>query len=280
MLKRKNNQKWDRKRLRYIAAVVILLMLAFILAGCSKKEPPENQEEPQVQEELEEDNSEEIKVDPFSRMRAQTGVRRILYDGRSRMWQPDWSELRGDCEDIIGWIICDDSVMDYPIAQGEDNDYYLYTTNYGVTDGVGIPFVDFRCEKPFKGFLTVLYGHRMRNGTMFKHISNYFYEDGEDFYDRYHIYKIYTPTHSYALKIFAWARVSETDGNTYDFELCTGKETRWEKQEYLDYVESINQLEHPKYKATVDDHLVMMSTCTAELDEDREVVWGKLEIVR
>ena len=278
----KENNSLKNITIRILAIIALLAIASAMLLGCGKSNKDEfvNDASEELSEVTSGDNQNEKTYPVFNDLEDPVGATRKGIRGPGTIWHPNWIEQQKICKDIIGWIKCDNTVMDYPIAQGTDNDYYLNTTNYGVTDGVGIPFVDFREEKPFEGFLTVLYGHRMKNGTMFKHISYYFYDNGEDFYDEYPIYKIYTPEHDYDLKIVGWARVSETDGNTYDFELCNGNESVEDKQEYLNYLASINQLKHPKYSVDVDDRLVLMSTCTAQLDEDREVVWGKLIPVR
>ena len=261
-------------RVKGVLIPVLIGALIFSMAACGNKAKEEPVEEEVVEEVVEEPAT--PKYPHFDDLEDPVGSTKLGIMHRNAARKPDWKALKKECKDILGWIWCHDSVIDYPIAQGTDNDYYLNNTHKGVYDGVGIPFLDYRNEKPFEGFLTVLYGHRMKDGSMLKLLSYYFYPDGEDHYDEYPIYEIYTPEKNYALKVFAWARVSEIDGYTYDFELCNGKETKEAKQAYLDYVASINQLKHPKYSATVDDKIVLMSICTAELDSDREVVWGKL----
>lgn len=193
-----------------------------------------------------------------------------------------WEKLQKECPDIVGWIRCKGTILNYPIAMTTNNDYYLYTNNHGVHDGVGIPFVDYETPKPFEQFLTVLYGHRMANGTMFKHISYYFYEDGEEHYDKYPVYELYTPEKDYEMRIFAWARVYEANEVVYrfDFRDDGSYEDMVDRQAYLDHINVINQLQNPKFTAYADDHIVMMSTCTAQLDTDREVVWAKLVEVK
>ncbi len=262
------------KHYRFLTLLIIMLGI-ISLWGCSNSKEEPVAENSESMEETEE--AEGSGVYPFyDDFMDPVGTNKIGIMHRNAAKKPNWKALKEECKDIVGWIWCHDSVIDYPIAQGTDNDYYLNNTNKGVYDGVGIPFLDYRNEKPFDGFLTVLYGHRMKDGSMLKLLSYYFYPDGEKHYDKYPIYEIYTPEKNYAIKVFAWARVSETDGYTYDFELCNGKETKEAKQEYLDYVASINQLKHPKYTVSTDDRIILMSICTAELDNDREVVWGKL----
>lgn len=77
------------------------------------------------------------------------------------------------------WITVTDTAIDYPLVQGEDNNYYI-THNYkGEDDIAGAIFYD-AYDKPYNGALTVIYGHSMKNGTMFNNL-HYFKKD----YDRF-----------------------------------------------------------------------------------------------
>ena len=249
-----------------------ILCMSVFLAGCGPV--------PETDEEVQEEEADGI--GPFT---AKDFMDPVGWKKRGvsnvRLHIP-WEKLQEECPDIIGWIRCKGTILNYPIAISTDNDYYLNTNHHGVHDGVGIPFVDYETLKPFEQFLTVLYGHRMANGTMFKHISYYFYTDGEDHYEKYPIYEFYTPEKDYEMQIFAWARVYEADETVYrfDFRDDGSPEDLMDRQRYLDHVAAINQLQHPKFTVIAEDNIVMMSTCTAQLDTDREVVWAKLVEVK
>lgn len=271
-------KRMDRGRTdsRIVLMLVIVLAMALalsvLLTGCGNKAA-----EPEEQPEAIEDIAETMESRPvFDDLIDPVGTSKLEGLRKTRNWTPDWKSLWKECDEIIGWINCPGTVMDYPITQGTDNAYYLETTYQGVFDGVGTPFADYRSENPFKDFLTPVYGHRMKDGSMFKHLSYYFYDDGEEFYDKYPTYEIYTPERNYELQVFAWSRVSELDGNAYAFELCNQNTTKEQRQEYLDYVLSISWAKKPKYEVTVDDEIMLLSFCTALVDSNREVVWGKL----
>lgn len=77
------------------------------------------------------------------------------------------------------WITVTDTVIDYPLMQGEDNNYYI-THNYeGQEDIAGAIFYDVY-DKPFNETLTIIYGHSMKNGTMFNNL-HYFQKDHNRF---------------------------------------------------------------------------------------------------
>jgi len=75
--------------------------------------------------------------------------------------------------DFAGWIIIDDTGIHYPIVRGADNDHYLHTTFLGEPNPAGAIFMDYRAVNGFDAPLTVLFGHNMRDGSMFAPLTAY-----------------------------------------------------------------------------------------------------------
>ncbi len=198
----------------------------------------------------------------------------------------DWAGLKEKNKDVCAWIRCKDTVINYPIVNGENwdnapsyNDHYLVTTITGEANGKGTLFIDYNCNDPFRSFLTIIYGHRMKDGSMFKPLVEYFGESGVAYFEKHPSMELYTPNQSFDIEIFACARVYESDTSIYKYNFADawGEIDIEQKQAYLDRIAEINQLmATPRVEVGPDDVIVMMSTCTAELDEDRLVVWGKL----
>ena len=69
--------------------------------------------------------------------------------------------------DYIGWITVDRTNIDYPVVQGIDNIKYLDTTFNGETNPAGTIFMDYRSKYGFDSPLVIIYGHNMKDGTMF-----------------------------------------------------------------------------------------------------------------
>lgn len=198
----------------------------------------------------------------------------------------DWDALKKKSEDVIAWIRCKGTVLNYPIVEGANwdsapayNDYYLVNTITGEANGKGTLFVDYNCKDPFMDFMTIIYGHRMKDGSMFKLLPEYFGESGVAYYNEHPVFELYTQERNYDLEIFACARVSETDTSIYRYSFADawGEEDVSERQAYIDKILSLSELQATtEVNVTGEDRIVMMSTCTAELDEDRLVVWAKL----
>lgn len=110
----------------------------------------------------------------------------------------DWNYLKSINEDIIGWIEIERTQINYPILKDNDNIYYLnhnYLKNYNSNGSIFT--LD---EKPFENSETLLYGHNMKNGTMFSILGNYL---NKDFLFSHQKIKIYTPSKNYEGIIFS-----------------------------------------------------------------------------
>lgn len=172
--------------------------------------------------------------------------------------------------DIVGWITADNTKIHYPILQAEDNDFYL-TRNYQKEETrAGSIFLDYRNDKNLENnWNTIIYGHRMKDGSMFGQLKKYLEEDF--FHDNPTVYldSIYE---GYDVEIFS---VYQTTTEFYYIET--------EFSDGPDYQQFIEQLqERSLYKSDVeigpDDQIVTLSTCDYGVDslEGRLVVHGKL----
>lgn len=115
----------------------------------------------------------------------------------------DLSPLQEVNTDVVGWIEIP-GVLSYPLLQGGDNAYYLSHAWNGEENAAGAVFLDWRADAGLGGFNTLIYGHRMRNETMFGCLKHYkdaafwnenpsvtiFNEDGIWQYDIYAAYEV------------------------------------------------------------------------------------------
>lgn len=112
----------------------------------------------------------------------------------------NFEELMRGNPDTIGWIRVPDTNIDYPIVQGEDNDFYLNHDFYGKENIAGAIYLDFESQGDFVGRNNVLYGHNMKNGSMFKDVNRY---KDEAFFKEHQFFSIYTPDREIRLKAVA-----------------------------------------------------------------------------
>ena len=87
--------------------------------------------------------------------------------------QLDLAALQEINGEVIGWITIPETGVSYPLLQGEDNRYYLDHMWTRDRSSVGAIFLDTACPADLSGFNAVIYGHRMRNGSMFGELRKY-----------------------------------------------------------------------------------------------------------
>lgn len=179
----------------------------------------------------------------------------------------DWDALRKKNQDVVAWLYSEGTVINYPVVQGEDNSYYLHRLLNGEYNFKGTLFVDYRVENPFEDFNTIIYGHRMKDGSMFHSLINY---REQDYYEAHKVMELATPDHQYEIEVFAAVTIP-ADSDMYE---CVFN-TEGEKEEYLTEIQKESVL-NTDVTVTSEDRIVMMSTCTYEFDNARVVVYGKL----
>ena len=112
----------------------------------------------------------------------------------------DFTALRQVNPEVLGWILIPGSPVSYPLMQGEDNAKYLNTTWRGTRSSVGSIFMEHQNSADLSDFNTIIYGHRMKDGSMFHSLADYL-EDG--FYEKHKVMQIFTPKRDYDLYVFA-----------------------------------------------------------------------------
>lgn len=123
----------------------------------------------------------------------------------------DWDALREECPDVIGWIVVPDTVINYPIVQGSDNEYYLHRSYDGTTSWLstgGTIFLDATNNGDFSDENNALYGHHMNDGSMFASIASW---TNQDEFDAHRTIYILTPKMNYRLETFSVVLTTGSD---------------------------------------------------------------------
>ena len=89
----------------------------------------------------------------------------------------DLDALQAVNEDVLGWITIPGTELSYPLVQGADNDYYLDHTWNHERAAVGSIFLECSVSPDFTDYNSLIYGHRMHNGSMFGVLRNYLKTD-------------------------------------------------------------------------------------------------------
>lgn len=120
----------------------------------------------------------------------------------------DWEYLKSINKDIIAWIEIDNTKIDYPILKDKDVYYLKHTFDKKYNSNGSIFTTNLY---PFEDKETIVYGHNMKNGSMFSDLGKYL---NKDFLNSHFNFKIYTPTCNYEARIFSVYSIGvETESN-------------------------------------------------------------------
>ena len=85
----------------------------------------------------------------------------------------DFEGLRAINGDVVAWIQIPGIGVDYPVVQGKDNEHYLHYTFDGKTNKEGSIFLDYRNRADFTDSKVIIYGHNMKDGSMFSNLKKF-----------------------------------------------------------------------------------------------------------
>lgn len=178
----------------------------------------------------------------------------------------DFDKLKSMNEDVVGWIYSKDTVIDYPVVQGSDNDYYLSHLFDKTTNSSGAVFLDYNKKPDFTSSNSILYAHNMKNGSMFASLMGY---KDQAYYDSHKTMELYTPNQDYEIEV------------VYGFVIDAYK---WDDNGFALDENLDNLLLHAKSNSTFNsgksinkqDKVITLSTCSYEMEEGRYVLIGKL----
>lgn len=180
----------------------------------------------------------------------------------------DFDKLRSVNEDVIGWIYVDALPdISYPIVQGTDNQTYLHQTYEKNYNFAGTIFADYENARDFSDCNTLVYGHNMKNGSMFGHLKKF--SEDQSLYDNDKYFWILTPDKNYRYEIIS-AYTTGVNSDTYTLFKGPGEEF----EEYLKRIKSYSEIKTDDTELTIKDKIVTLSTCTGN-ESTRFVVQGK-----
>lgn len=172
-------------------------------------------------------------------------------------------ELKTKYPDVVGWILFENEDISYPILYSGDNAKYLRTTYTGEVARAGSIFLDGESTPDFSDPHVLIYGHNMRDLSMFGKLK--YYKTDRDYYQNHQYFQIFTGDKVYRYQIFAYEDVEETSDVYYAYGANPSG-----LQEVIDEITSSSYCSSD-IVATEDDHIVTLSTCTAT-DDKRLIV--------
>ena len=173
------------------------------------------------------------------------------------------NDLHDAYTDAIGWLYIPGTSIDYPVMQGEDNEFYLHHAYDGSHLMAGSVFLDCRCEQHFLNPINVTYAHNMKNGTMFADVRKF--EDTAFFNEHLHGW-LAASDRVYRLDFFSLAHADCEDA-IYD-----GSQTI---NNWMIRLRGLSGIWEP-VSYDENDRFISLSTCTNATGGDRTILTGKL----
>lgn len=188
----------------------------------------------------------------------------------------EYSNLYKANPDIIGWVTVDDTKIDYPVMQTQgDPEYYLRRGFDGQSTSSGTPFMDAASDIfiPTSNFL--IYGHNMKNGTMFHDLLKY---DSKDFWEEHKTFRFDTiykgGKGEYEVVAACFSKIYAKDSKKFKYYQYPGITTESEFYEYVRGVKS-ESVYDTEVSVEYGDQLVTLSTCAYHTDDGRFYVVGR-----
>lgn len=176
------------------------------------------------------------------------------------------AELLAQYPDVVGWIYVPATNIDYPFVQAVDNSYYIHRNLAGNYLYSGTPFLDYACNSDFSDKNSVIYGHNMKNGSMFSTLGNY---KNADVFSENRYFYIILPDRALTVEIFACSVISAYSSKTaFVYSVSPGE----------NFIEDLRSSARRfrELDFTDDDRYVTISTCDYEFNGARVVLIGRI----
>ena len=176
--------------------------------------------------------------------------------------------LRETNPEIVAWIQCPNTVINYPVAQASDNKFYLNMDINREASFNGAIFLTAENFNDFRDRNSILHGHHMNDGSMFATLDKW---QNEEYYKEHPVMYLNTVYGgNYCVQIIA-AFDTPADSDAYRFEFTGEKDI----EDWIKWIDEQSAI-HPKFKCTAEDKFLSLSTCAYSFDNARSILIGRL----
>lgn len=169
-------------------------------------------------------------------------------------------------ENMVAWLTVDDTNIDYPVMQGDDNNEYLNKDPYGDYSLAGSIFLDSRNNSKFKDKYSLIYGHHMEQGMMFGALDDFL---EEDYFDSHRSGTLTVGDTKYKIRFFAVLECEATESSIF-------APTETEPEETLDFIKKNALFLDDSASPKDSEKILGMSTCKYPDTVERTLVFGAL----
>lgn len=179
---------------------------------------------------------------------------------------PQYLQLLERNSEVVGWIAIDDTPINYPILQHSDNAYYLSKDIDQLDSIYGSIYMDYRNNGNLTDFNTLIYGHNMRNGSMFHELLQF---KEENFFTEHPYIYVSNLYETITYEVFS-VYVVDADKETVNTSYPSSKL-------FLDYLTQCANRSLYKKSIILDesDRIITLVTCSYELENARTLVQAR-----
>ena len=185
-------------------------------------------------------------------------------------------KLQEENSDIVGWLEIENTNINYPVLQGTDNEFYLNHDYKKRKSKSGSIFIDKDCSWSPQSSNLLIYGHNMKNNTMFQDLLKY---ETESFYINHPFIRFTTAEEDSFYEIFSSfkSKVYYQSDKSFKYYNFINAETEEEFNQYVSNVKKLSLYDTGK-TAKFGEQLMTLSTCSYHTKDGRfAVVAKKLE---
>ena len=185
---------------------------------------------------------------------------------------PKYAKLFELNSHLVGWLRIDGTDVDYPVMQTPDSpDYYLHRDFYGKYSYAGCLYAREQCDITLPSDNITIYGHNMKDGSMFADLLNY---RSMDFWKSHRYITFETLTESHTYEIFAVFTTSALVGEGFAYHQFIQAATETDFYSYVRDCKALS-LYDTGVSVSYGDKLITLSTCEYTQTEGRFVVVAK-----
>ncbi len=159
--------------------------------------------------------------------------------------------------DLVGWLTIPDTIIDYPVLQAEDSQYYLEHDFYGNSNMNGQILLDYNCDPYTPSYNLVISGHHMQNGTMFGDLP--LYRD-QRYWEKHRFVEFDTLMARKQYVVFAAFLSADYDEDEEGFRYNADIQYKLETRHWLDEIEE-NKLYDTGIDVEFGDEFITLTTC-------------------
>lgn len=185
---------------------------------------------------------------------------------------PEYLELYAQYKNLVGWIQIPGTRVDYPVFQTpESPDYFLNHNRSGKYSAWGEIYVREQCDVFMPSDNVVIYGHHMKDGSMFASLDNY---KQYDFWKDHQYFTFDTIYERHTYQVIAVFKTSGNFGEGFSYHIFNDASS---EEEFAGFISNIHELQmyDTGLTAQYGDMLLTLSTCEYTLNNGRFVVIAK-----